>query len=256
MTLRFPKLLILGLACYLCHSVIAQETTHEESTSRQEPTKRATAKFDPTDRYETRQIEGWSVIINKGFLADHPELAKQTLELLRVQLYQILRTLPKKVDDPLRTIKIWVEFNEPHHPCMAYHPGADWLRENGMNPEKAKCVEIANAKNFLEWTIAQPWMVLHELAHGYHDLFLEQGYQNPDLDAAFGHAKQAKIYESVLRINGRDDKAYALTNSMEYFAEATEAYFGTNDFYPYVRSELERHDPQLFTLLKRLWKVD
>ena len=28
-----------------------------------------------------------------------------------------------------------------------------------------------------------------------------------------------------------------------YYAETSEAFFGTNDFYPYVRSELRRHDP-------------
>ena len=58
----------------------------------------------------------------------------------------------------------------------------------------------------------------------------------------------------MLRINGREDKAYATNNPMEYFAEATEAYFGTNDFYPFVRAELERHDPELFGLLKKLWE--
>ena len=40
---------------------------------------------------------------------------------------------------------------------------------------------------------------------------------------------------------------------MEYFAEASEAYFGTNDFYPYVRSELAEHDPALFELLGKFW---
>jgi hypothetical protein len=39
----------------------------------------------------------------------------------------------------------------------------------------------------------------------------------------------------------------------EYFAEASEAYFGTNDFYPFVRTELQRHDPEMYELLKRLW---
>ena len=41
---------------------------------------------------------------------------------------------------------------------------------------------------------------------------------------------------------------------MEYFAEASEAYFGTNDFYPFVRQELEQHDPEMFLLLKKLWR--
>jgi hypothetical protein len=40
---------------------------------------------------------------------------------------------------------------------------------------------------------------------------------------------------------------------MEYFAETTEAFFGTNDFFPFVRSELRRHDPGGYELLKKLW---
>ena len=28
--------------------------------------------FDPTDRYEVRQVEGWTVLVNKAFLADEP----------------------------------------------------------------------------------------------------------------------------------------------------------------------------------------
>jgi len=48
----------------------------------------------------------------------------------------------------------------------------------------------------------------------------------------------------------------ALTNQMEYFAEQSEAFFGTNDFYPFVRSELERHDPRMFALLKKLWETE
>ena len=55
---------------------------------------------------------------------------------------------------------------------MCYHVSKDWLQANGMNPEKAGCVELANCKNFLSWTQQQPWMVLHELAHGYHDQVL------------------------------------------------------------------------------------
>jgi len=42
---------------------------------------------------------------------------------------------------------------------------------------------------------------------------------------------------------------------MEYFAESTEAYFGTNDFYPYVRSELKEHDPNMFNLLGTIWET-
>ena len=44
------------------------------------------------------------------------------------------------------------------------------------------------------------------------------------------------------RNNWPDQKAYATTNENEYLGEATEAYFGTNDLYRYVISELRRHD--------------
>lgn len=212
--------------------------------------------FDPTDRYEVRRIEGWTVLVNRGFLDDRPGLADRTLTLLRHQLYQIGRRVPAVAVDDLRTIRIWVEEREPHHPCTTYHSSADWLREHGMNPEKARCVEIANARNFLAWTLDQPWMVLHELAHGYHHQFLDGGFDSPEIRAAFERAREAKLYESVLRVNGRTGRAYALTNPMEYFAEATEAFFGTNDFYPFVRPELRRHDPGAFELLKRLWREE
>ena len=45
-------------------------------------------------------------------------------------------------------------------------------------------------------------------------------------------------YEEVLHITGKPRKHYALTNQMEYFAETTEAHFGTNDFHPFVRESV------------------
>ncbi len=205
--------------------------------------------------YQTRRIEGWQVWVNGGFLAVQSELAERTLELLGHQLYQVTRVVPPVALSKLRTIRIWVEEDEPHHPCMAYHPDPDWLREHGMDPRKARCVELANARTFLDWTIQQPWMLLHELSHGYHHQFLEDGYGNPRVKAAYDHAMEARLYERVLRYGGQEEKAYAATNPMEYFAEASEAYFGTNDFFPFVRIELKRHDPMAVEMLEAAWGV-
>ena len=44
-----------------------------------------------------------------------------------------------------------------------------------------------------------------------------------------------------------------MSNISEYFAESTEAYFGVNDFYPFVRAELKEHDPAMFSLLEMVW---
>ena len=50
-------------------------------------------------------------------------------------------------------------------------------------------------------------------------------------------------------------KAYALTNPMEYFAETTEALFTRNDFFPFTKEELEKHDPEMFELLNKVWGI-
>jgi hypothetical protein len=208
--------------------------------------------YQPTSGYEARSIRGWTVLANKDFLARQPDLADRALELLDHQLYQVTRRVPAGPLAKLRTIRIWVE-EKSLNPCMTYHPSAEWLRDHGLNPEKASCVELANARNFLKWSGDQPWMALHELAHGYHDRFLEGGFENPEIEAAFRRATEAKRYESVLRANGRQSRAYAARNAKEYFAEATEAFFGTNDMYPFVRAELRQHDPEMVELLEKLW---
>ncbi len=213
----------------------------------------APAEFDPADRYETRQVEGWTVLVNRSFLDGEPDLAAGTLKWLGTQLAQVVHKVPEGAVGKLRKVRIWVEEKESHHPCMAYHPDEGWLRGHGMNPGKARCVEIANARNFLKWTREQPWMVLHELAHAYHHQFLDGGFENPEVRDAYRRAMGEKRYESVLHYDGKEVRAYAKTDPMEYFAEATEAFFGANDFYPFVRAELQRHDPEMVTVLRRAW---
>jgi hypothetical protein len=205
------------------------------------------------ESYETREIRGWRVLVLRDFVGRQPALARRTLAQLDRQLAEVVRKVPAGAVKKLRTIRIWVEENEPHHPCMTYHPDEGWLRSHAMSPAKARCVEVANARNFLEWTREQPWMVLHELAHGYHHQFLDGGFDNAAVNAAYKHAMDAKLYDSVLRVGGKREKAYAATNAQEYFAETSEAYFGTNDFYPFVRRELKRHDAECFGMLGTLW---
>jgi Mlc titration factor MtfA (ptsG expression regulator) len=48
-------------------------------------------------------------------------------------------------------------------------------------------------------------------------------------------------------------KAYGMNNPAEYFAENSEAYFSTNDFFPFEREQLLKHDPAMLEALKNLW---
>jgi Mlc titration factor MtfA (ptsG expression regulator) len=105
-----------------------------------------------------------------------------------------------------------------------------------------------------------PNFALHELAHGYHDRELPGGFKNSEIAELYQKAVTSKSYEQVQRWNGKEfakspQRAYAMTNPMEYFAENTEAFFSKNDFFPFTREELLRHDPAMSSLLARLWGV-
>jgi hypothetical protein len=208
--------------------------------------------FDPTSLYKVRDILGWKVLVHPDLLAQE-ELAKATLDEMEHQLYQVTRRVPPKAVEKLKKVPFWMELKDRDVLCACYHPSRQWLSQHGFNPGKAGSVEIGYARNFVSWTHDQPYMVLHELAHGYHHQVL--GYDNPDIKAAFKKAVESKSYEKVLNFQGRTLRHYALNNDQEYFAEATEAFFGTNDFYPFVRPELRRHDPGMYDVLIKLWGV-
>ncbi len=208
-----------------------------------------------TAEYQTQELRGWKLYVHPSLGGEHSEIFAKLRTLLDQQLAGIERRVPSEAVEKLRKIPIWIEFDEPHHPCMCYHPDAGWLRENNMNVDKADAVEIANAENFISWTIDQPWMVLHEMAHGYHEQFVPDGFDNAAVAAALEASRQRGDYEKVRHVNGNDVRHYALTNPMEYFAEGTESYFGVNDFYPFVRTELETHDSELTRVLRDLWGV-
>jgi hypothetical protein len=209
--------------------------------------------FDPTSAYRAQQIEGWRVLVNEKLLVE-TNLCERTLKLLDAQLYQITRAVPAGPLTKLRQIPIWVERSSAQFACMCYHESRDWLSTHGVNPDKTGAVELANPDKFLAWTHDQPLMVMHELAHGYHQRFL--GHDHAGIRRCFEQATASKTYDSVLRINGTRDRHYALNNEKEYFAESTEAFFGTNDFYPFTRAELKEHDPEMYGVLCEVWGVN
>ncbi|HAW95087.1 MAG TPA: hypothetical protein DCX60_02320 [Phycisphaerales bacterium] len=204
-----------------------------------------------TEAYALRRMRGWTVRINPAIAEEDPRLLADTLEELDHQLYGITRVIPSPALEKLREIEIWVELDMPKTACMCYHVSRDWLVPNGYNPDKEGGIEVGNARAFLEWTKTQPWMVLHELAHGYHDQVF--GYDDESIIEGWKRMKESGSYERVGHISGTPRRHYALTNQMEWFAETTEAYFGTNDFHPYVRSELMWADPEGYRLMQKVW---
>lgn len=209
-------------------------------------------RYTPTSDYDARVIEGWTVRVNKALLHPTSAAGGPALRLLSHRLHEVSRAIPLGAAELLRKVPIWLGLDDGHSPLAEYHPSGDWLREHGYNPEKAKGVEIGSASRFLAADREQPCMLLHELAHAYHDLVL--GFEHRGLLEAYAAARAGGAYEAVLRSTGKTERHYAMKDAKEYFAEGSEAFFGVNDFYPFVRAELERHDPALAKLLAEVWK--
>jgi len=215
--------------------------------------------LDPV--YETRKLHGWTLHINRELLAADIQQTTKVLELLDRQLQEITKVVPKAVIAKLQRVPLYFNPEYPGvRPTAEYHPSAEWLRKNGRDPAMARSVEFTNLRIYQAEVNRMPWFVLHELAHAYHDRELPKGFANPQIAAAFVRAKESGKYDKVERHHGNGrpnsrEKAYAMTNPMEYFAETTEAYFGRNDFFPFTRDELKKHDPEMFELLGKLWQV-
>jgi len=203
--------------------------------------------------YQDLRLEGWDLKVESSVIRQHKPAWQMVREELRKQLFQITRVVAPGPLAKLRKVTVWIHWTSPETTCMAYHPGAQWLREHKMNPTMEKGIEIGNATNFLSWTYEQPWMVLHELAHAYHDRFLTRGFENTEVKQRWAAAVKEKRFDSVLHWDGKSTKHYAATNQMEFFAESSEAYFGQNDFYPFVRAELKVSDPETFSLMEAIW---
>jgi hypothetical protein len=216
-----------------------------------EPSSLSTKPFVPTVNYVSTNVAGWNVRVNKELFADQASLCNNALHLLNAKLEEIKRTIPTNACAKLQQVPIWLGVDDGHAPCSEYHPSREWLKEHGFNPDKARCVEIGNAHKFIDWSRVQPSMVLHELAHAYHHQVL--GYEYAPIRKAYAHAVSSGIYESVKYANGKMRRAYGLNNEQEYFAETTEAFFGRNDFYPFTREELAKHDPLMYSILQEAW---
>ena len=218
------------------------------------------ASTAPRPTRETRSISGWTVHISQVLLDTDRAATEHALDLLKAQLDGIIRLVPAKAVAELQKVPLY--FSPEYsgvQPRAEYHPGAGWLRDHGRDPAMAKGIEFTNVRIFDAEVKRMPVFALHELAHAYHDRVL--GFDQPEVLAAYQHARETKLYDAVERrgTNGRPSKverAYAMTDEKEYFAETSEAFFGENDFFPFNRADLAGHDPEMGRLLARLWGAE
>jgi hypothetical protein len=202
---------------------------------------------------QLRELEGWKIQVDARLSAGpDAELGSQALRVLAFKLYEIKTLVPEARVAKLQQVPIVLDLDYPLK-SMQYHPSAEWLKNNGHDAKLAKAVHIPLAKELVSRLPLneQPMVILHELAHAYHDQVL--GFDEPRIREAWKRFKDSGKYEQVLHISGKTRRHYGLTDHKEFFAEMTEAFFGTNDFYPFVRGELKKELPEVDKLLEDIW---
>jgi hypothetical protein len=201
-----------------------------------------------------RTLEGWNVRVDDRLLEGASMAAgERALKLLDARLVAITAVVPEPALAKLRALTIELDLDYGPLASMQYHPGADWLKENGYSAELVKCVHIPKVERFLSpfENHRMPWAVLHELAHAYHDQVI--GFDDARIIAAWEKFRDSGRYKSVLTSTGPMREHYGLTNPKEFFAEMTECYFGSNDFHPFVAGELKQGEPEIFSLMAEIW---
>jgi hypothetical protein len=215
--------------------------------SEPEPPARPTA-------HREQNLDGWTVRVDERLLhGEHANLGERAVKLLDARLVAIVTVVPEKALEKLRAIPIQLDLDHGKLEAMQYHPSAGWLKANGFSESLAKCVHIPAVEPFLSpfENHRMPWVVLHELAHGYHDQVV--GFDEPRIRDAWKKFRDSGKYQSVITSPGRMREHYGITNEKEFFAEMTESYFGSNDFYPFVAGELKQAEPEIFALMTEIW---
>jgi putative heme-binding domain-containing protein len=203
-----------------------------------------------------RTLEGWTVRVDDRLLKEpNDQLGRRALRFLENKLADIKAVVPAGPVKQLQKVVIVLDLSHGQLTSMQYHPSAAWLKANGYPTDLEKCVHIPRAvdlptkRNINE----QPWVILHELAHAYHDQVL--GFDEPRIKEAYEKYKKSGHGDKTLLYDGRRVHHYALTNHKEFFAEMTESYFGVNDFFPFNRAELKEVEPEIYALLKDIWET-
>src|SRR5579871_2534839 len=100
-------------------------------------------KRNPPEYIESKN-HGWTVHTNV-VLNSYASLLRQTDSALALELGTIEQILPKSELDKLKEVGIWVELKSRNGVPIQYHTSADWLRENGDNPQKERSIELQAA---------------------------------------------------------------------------------------------------------------
>jgi hypothetical protein len=246
----------------LC-STVAEGTRSaraEERKTPQPPPQKQVDYRKPAREYKTVTIDKWTVFVEKQLLSESPVVAKQAQLRLKAMLAKALAALPEASRAGLRKLPIYLLYG-PKAKGGGRDNGLEYFQKDApkyhkkLDPRWGSCMVIYCADNYVR--ISDFWALkalVHEFAHAYH---LEQWPEDqPDIFRAWDNAAKQGLYRNVKDDSGRAiDKAYALVNQLEYFAELSCMYFIGCNYQPFNRKELKAYDPRGHAMIQKMWRV-
>lgn len=209
----------------------------------------------PQSQASTIEVEGFSLLLPQASSKD-----LECIKILSTQIRRAISVIPDRPEQLIRNarIRFIVEKDSPVSDRAAiWVPPVEIAEVKIKDHQKySNSIVIPNCDRFAQWTSTQKSLVLHEMAHVYLvQLLVRKRFDEVEsLEKAYLKAKTSGKYERVQHVSGNPVQAYAITSMQEYFAEGTEAFLADNDYYPFKRSELKQFDPDLYSILSKLWR--
>jgi hypothetical protein len=209
-------------------------------------------------QWRAESLAGFQVMFSPVLLGNR-EAADEARSFVQDQLADIVRRVPTPAVKQLRRVPVWLDLDPSARPGVFY---ANWPsnRHNGPDRDYAgfhgamyQGVVFRNIVQAIAMSILRnPMLVMHEMAHAYHDRVL--GAWNPEVRRVYEAAKAKGLHQSVRFANGRSVPfGNAIRNEWEYFAELSEAYFGENDQTPLSAKDLHSYDSDGYQLVGQAW---
>ena len=154
----------------------------------------------PQQEIVVKTIEGWTIKVDAVLLNEKKEAGEVALKALANHLQRITYIVPKERLKELRQLPIWLEFKNPKLKNMQYHPSKGWLAANGQDVrlEKHVHIPVASALTDPRMWAKHPCVVLHELAHAYHDQVL--GFRHKKIIEAYNAGLPPFYVPPVMRV--------------------------------------------------------
>lgn len=206
--------------------------------------------------HQIREVEGWTVHVDPSLLeGEHKETGDLALRILGERLHQIVLRLPEEPVAKMKEVPIYLDRSHPLGNAH-YHPNGDWLERHGYDPVMEKAVHFTGAASLIREASSphSTSVVLHELAHAYHDRVL--GFDDPEILAGYQVFCDSRKFDAVPTIRGPVRPHYGLTDHKEFFAEMTETFFVGNGYYPFNHVDLYKVHKPTYELIARIWGSD